>query len=233
MVFVNLSSCLVLLCWCFVILLSAPSVVHSLAAQPQVNRKAVMTAAAIEFVKNRNPAEALSLYNNLPASPYLWQRGLVAYCASEFEVAGKQFRFDRSVNGGDGEEALWECASLARLNRPRSELLDSLPPKGLSSNDPRAVIRDSVKLYYDFLSLPPDSSPAPLVEKLLTSSNIDTDGDKTRFYADLYVALFYESLCPSPTLARSYLAQALNTAYGKSSNDFMVATADNMNRNKS
>lgn len=136
------------------------------------------------------------------------------------------------MNGGDGEEALWECASLAKLNRPTSELLDSLPPNGLSSNDPRAVIRDSVKLYYDFLSSPPNTSPAALVKKLLTASNISTDGDKARFYSDLYVGLFYESLCPSPTLASSYLSQALNTAYGKSSNDFMVSTADNMNRKK-
>jgi hypothetical protein len=50
-----------------------------------------------EFVFNHNPKNALALYDSLPPSPYLWQRGLAAYCAGEYLTAVEQFRFDKKV----------------------------------------------------------------------------------------------------------------------------------------
>ena len=188
-----------------------------------VNRKAVLTRAAISFVKERDPVASLKFYDMLPPSPYLWQRGLVAYCAGEFKVAASQFDFDRSVNGGDGEEALWMCASLARLKgSSKADLLSSLPPNGLVANDPRPVIRDSVKLFYDFLS---GNVADNFAAKFLTGQASD---DKTTFYADLYLGLFYDSLSPNPTLASSYLSKALATPYAKQGSDFMISTAENV-----
>lgn len=126
--------------------------IQALSQSTTVNRKAVLTRAAISFVKEHDPVSSLKYYDMLPSSPYLWQRGLVAYCAKEFGVAARQFGFDRSVNGGDGEEALWMCASLAREGKTKDELLSSLPPNGLSLNDPRPVIRDSVRFIEQYLT---------------------------------------------------------------------------------
>ena len=223
MVFLSIRPVAVVLVGVFLLVL--PLSCDSLASSPSVNRKAVMTRAAISFVKERDPSAALRYYDMLPPSPYLWQRGLVAYCAGEFEVAAKQFDFDRSVNGGDGEEALWMCASLARIQgTTKADLLSSLPPNGLVVNDPRQVIRDSVKLFYDFLSTSP---PNDLAAKFLTSNSGD---DKTTFYADLYLGLLYDSISPNPTLASSYLSKALATTYAQRSSDFMISTAENVQK---
>ena len=56
-----------------------------------------------EFVFNKAPSRSLSLYDKIPRSPYLWQRGLAAYCAGDYAAAVDQFRYDKEVNGNDGE----------------------------------------------------------------------------------------------------------------------------------
>ena len=152
-----------------------------------------------EMVFNRNPNAALALYNSLPRSPSLWQRGLAAYCAGEYSVAAEQFRFDKEINGNDGEESLWEFASLTKLRPTDSaSFLAALP---VSSRDPRKVVRDSCSLYRDYVQ----SRSGGERERILASflASFDGSSSKDLFYADMYLGLLLDSTgVDSGSLAR-------------------------------
>ena len=57
-------------------------------------------------------ASSLLYFDEMPSSPGLWQRGLAAYAAGDYQKAREQFRLDRTANGGDGEETIWEVRRL-------------------------------------------------------------------------------------------------------------------------
>jgi hypothetical protein len=99
-------------------------------------------AAATEAFVKSDPTYAFGLYNNLAPSPYLWQRGLAAYAVGSYAAAADQFRLDRSVNGGDGEELIWEFASRAKgeAEGRKLELAKSIFPAEGRSRDPRPVV---------------------------------------------------------------------------------------------
>ncbi|GMI38813.1 hypothetical protein TrCOL_g10221 [Triparma columacea] len=189
-----------------------------------------------EFVFNHNPKNALALYDSLPPSPYLWQRGLAAYCAGEYLTAVEQFRFDKKINGNDGEESLWEFASSSKA-APNSgaSFLSALP---VSSRDSRRVVRDSVALYRDYISSKSGRDRERILVDFLSSFN--GESEKDIFYADMYLGLLLDSTgSDSGSLtSHSYYSSALATSYAKASlaqfrsrstkGDFMVSVVENI-----
>lgn len=193
-----------------------------------LSASAAYKSAFESFVYRRDSTAALKLYNTIPHSPYLWQRGLVAYCSGDYSSAVSQFRLDKDVNGNDGEESLWEFASACRLNPTQPPPVASLP---VDSRDPRKVIRDSISLYRDYLAKDSPSDRELVLSTFLSSFT----SSKDIFYADMYAALLLESTSLS-LASHSYYDSALSTTYAKASlqsfrsgspkGDFMVAVVD-------
>ncbi|HIK05917.1 MAG TPA: hypothetical protein IGS40_14575 [Trichormus sp. M33_DOE_039] len=124
-------------------------------------------------------------------TPYLWQRGLSYYYAERFAAGAQQFEIDLTVNSQDVEETVWRYLCMARLigvTEARKSLLTV-------KNDPREIMRCVYDLYAG--NCTPDD--VLIVGKL--------GGDRSQFYAHLYLGLYYEAQ-NNIELARNYLVKA-------------------------
>ncbi|KXS13219.1 hypothetical protein M427DRAFT_156882 [Gonapodya prolifera JEL478] len=143
--------------------------------------------------------------------PRLWQRGLSLYYADRFQDGAEQFAIDVSYNPNDTEESVWHFLCLSRMYNPsvaRSRWLHV-------GQDPRPVMRAVYDVFHN-----PDAIPQAILDAAR-----DTDGHDS-FYAKLYVGLWWEAHeGPTSEGARRFLVESLDTGYGKTSQDYMVALA--------
>lgn len=163
--------------------------------------------------------EAIALYDSVisanPASkPYLWQRGLALYYADRFADGAEQFAADVAVNPNDTEEQIWHLLCLAQL---KGGLAAARPMKLTVGTDRRPVMRSAQKLFL---------SGGEANEQELAA--IASDGDTaSRFYASLYLSLFYESTGEMAAAERR-MREAVATSYarGGGRSDPMVELAN-------
>ena len=187
-------------------------------------------AQASSAFHNRDAAKSLALYDSLPPSPFLWQRGLSAYCAGEYSVAESQFHLDTSVNGDDGEETIWEYLSSRKAGSERSGdiLLRVIDGTGkVNIPDKRDVIRQTLLLFYLYTS---SSSSSKTKEAAIKSfvTRFHGSSDRERFYSSMYLALLY-SAEGEDSLAKLNFNEALRTSYSSTSKDTMVDVVRNLN----
>eukprot|EP00962_Isochrysis_galbana_P011196 scaffold3139_cov110-Isochrysis_galbana.AAC.5 len=194
-------------------LLLAPLAAVPLAAQAANPVREGMTA----FSNNR-VEEAIELYDSViranPASkPYLWQRGLALYYAERFADGAEQFASDVQVNSNDTEEQIWHLVCLAQV---MGGLEAARPLKLTVGTDRRPVMRAAQQLFLSG-SLADESRLSELAQR----------GDASeRFYALLYLSLYYESLV-QPAKAEQRMLEAVETDYARGGNrsDPMVELA--------
>lgn len=163
--------------------------------------------------------EAIKLYDSAiatnPASrPYLWQRGLALYYADRFDDGAEQFAADVAVNPNDTEEQVWHLLCLAQVKGGLEAARSSRLTVG---TDRRPVMRAVQKLFI--------SGNAADEQEL---ANIVRTGDTgSRFYAALYLSLYYESLGDA-VQARLRMAEAVGSEYARGSgrSDPMVELAN-------
>jgi lipoprotein NlpI len=112
-----------------------------------------------------------------------WRRGIALYYAGRFDDGRKQFDLHRTVNPEDVENSAWHYLCNARANSPKKAREDLIPV----SKDARVPMKEVLELFAGKLK-PQDvidaAENAKLKGEALTSA---------RFYANLYVALYYES----------------------------------------
>ncbi|AFY47467.1 hypothetical protein Nos7524_1592 [Nostoc sp. PCC 7524] len=123
--------------------------------------------------------------------PYLWQRGLSYYYAERFAEGAQQFEIDLTVNSQDVEETVWRYLCMARLvgvQAARNSLLNV-------KNDPREIMRCVYDLYAG--NCTPDD--------VLNVGKLG--GDRSSFYAHLYLGLYYEAQ-NHIELAKDYIVKA-------------------------
>jgi lipoprotein NlpI len=109
-----------------------------------------------------------------------WQRGIAYYYAGEFEKGAKQFELHQTVNPQDVENAAWHFLCVVRAPKGSvKEARKSLIPVTRDSRVPMAQIQQ-------------------LFAGTMTPDDVMRVGEKAgetaRFYADLYVGLYYEAL---------------------------------------
>jgi lipoprotein NlpI len=109
-----------------------------------------------------------------------WQRGIAYYYAGEYEKGAKQFALHKTVNPQDVENAAWHFLCLVRA--PKGSIESAR--KGLINvtSDSRAPMAQIQQMFAG--TMPP--------EKVLAAGT--EAGDVAKFYADLYVGLYYEAL---------------------------------------
>ncbi len=110
-------------------------------------------------------------------APYLWQRGIALYYVGRYDDCRAQFESHRTVNPDDVENAAWHFLCVARLESPEAARA-ALLPVGPDSREPMTEIYEMFR---------GDRPP----EELLPAVSIEP---RARFYAYLYLGLYYEAL---------------------------------------
>ena len=110
-------------------------------------------------------------------APSLWQRGIALYYAERYDDCRAMFESHRTVNPNDVENATWHFLCVARAESPAAAEAALLPV----GPDSRVPMREIYALYRG------DLTPADVMEAA-------GDRPSARFYAHLYLGLYYEAL---------------------------------------
>lgn len=116
-------------------------------------------------------------------APEHWRRGIALYYAGKFGDGTKQFELHKTVNPEDVENSAWHYLCNARATTPKKAREELIPV----TRDARVPMKQVLELFAGKLK-PQDVLAAAEDAKL--------EGDdltRARFYANLYVALYYES----------------------------------------
>ncbi|HSQ54407.1 MAG TPA: tetratricopeptide repeat protein, partial [Gemmata sp.] len=116
-------------------------------------------------------------------APDHWRRGIALYYAGRFKDGVDQFELHRKVNPEDVENSAWHYLCNERANSPMKARADLIPV----TKDARVPMKEVLELFAGKIK-PADVLAAP--EKLKLAGE---DLKEARFYANLYVALYYES----------------------------------------
>ena len=109
-----------------------------------------------------------------------WQRGIAYYYAGEYEKGSRQFELHQTVNPQDVENAVWHFMCVVRApNATVDTARKSLIPV---TQDTRIPMRQIQGLFAG------TTTPEEVLRVGAES------GDTAKFYADLYVGLYYEAL---------------------------------------
>ena len=150
--------------------------------------------------------ESLAIYDAIitedpKRKPFLWQRGLSLYYAERYQDGAEQFKTDVAVNPNDTEEQIWHLLCLAKTEGVGS--LESAREQKLTvGNDRRPVMRLVQKLF-----LGEAKSEQELIAMAKDSVKA---GDK--FYASLYLSLYYESMNDEKA-SKQWMVNAVGTEY--------------------
>ncbi len=136
--------------------------------------------------------------------PYLWQRGISYYYAGRFADCGGQFERHRLVNPNDVENAIWHLLCAAAEDGLESARKGMLPV----GPDPRPPMMEIDALFRG------KGSVAEVEEA------VPQEDPGARFYADLYLGLYYELVGKS-----SKAAAAIERAASLPNRGYMVEVA--------
>jgi len=170
------------------------------AAQTAQSVDAVIDKATEDFFAGRI-TESVTGFDRAAAlepaiAPELWQRGIALYYAGRYRDCRAQFESHRTVNPADVENAAWHFLCVARSETPARARAALLPV----GPDDRAPMREIYRMYAGMV--------AP--ESVLVAG---IAGSRARFYAALYVGLYYEAL--GEARAETYIREAASDQYAR------------------
>lgn len=170
-------------------------------AVAQESPRAALDGAVRDFFAG-NIAAAVAGFDRVveldPESmPYLWQRGIALYYAERWTDCREQFEAHRTVNPNDVENPVWHFLCVARQESPERarELILPVGPDARSPMD---------EVYSMFLGR---TEP----EQVLAAAG---ESVSARFYAELYVGLYYEAL-GEPERALRHIRAAAASRYAR------------------
>ena len=148
--------------------------------QPAENPRSVLDRAIDDFLAGRIK-ESVTGFDRVvalvpDAAPELWQRGIALYYVGRYDDCRKQFESHRTVNPNDVENPAWHFLCVAHAESPvkaRAALLPVGP-------DQRSPMREVYEMFKG--SMTPDAVLAAAGQSA-----------SARFYAELYVGLYYEA----------------------------------------
>ena len=151
------------------------------AVQAQGAAEAIFQRAVADFESGRIDDAAAGfdqVAELLPQqAPHLWQRGIALYYAERYADCREQFESHRSVNPNDVENAVWHFLCVARAESPAAAEAALLPV----GPDSRVPMREVYQMFSG------DLAPA----EVMTAAGDSLSG---RFYAHLYLGLYFEAL---------------------------------------
>lgn len=123
------------------------------------------------------------------AEPYNWERGIALYYAGYFSDGRRQFESHQTVNSNDVENAVWHFLCVVRSKGLEEARKNLIPIEG----DARVPMKEVHALFAGKLK------PEDVLAAAEKSSGGGTLGPGTeltrqRFYAHLYLGLYFEAL---------------------------------------
>jgi lipoprotein NlpI len=148
--------------------------------QPAENPRAVLDRAMEDFLSGR-VRESVTGFDRVvalapDAAPQLWQRGIALYYVGRYDDCRKQFESHRTVNPNDVENPAWHFLCVAHAESPQKARAALLPV----GPDQRSPMREIYEMFKG--SMTPDAVLASADQSL-----------SSRFFAELYVGLYYEA----------------------------------------
>ena len=116
-------------------------------------------------------------------APEHWRRGIALYYAGRFADGVKQFDIHRTVNPEDVENSAWHYLCNARANTPKKAREDLIPV----TKDTRVPMSQVLQLFGGKLK------PQDVIDAAEKSGKKGDELTSARFYAHLYVALYYDA----------------------------------------
>ncbi len=172
-------------------------------AQPADERpEAIFDRAVADFQSGRFK-ESVAGFDNLAKlipdrAPHLWQRGIALYYAGRYRDCRAQFESHRTVNPNDVENAAWHFLCVARAQTPEKAKAALLPV----GPDSRVPMRQIYEMFRGTLT----------PEQVLAAAGT---APESRFYAHLYVGLYFEALGDAGR-AREHIIAASDDRYKES-----------------
>ena len=159
--------------------------IMSLAAIPPLQRSTensrdVLDRAIDDFLAGR-VKESVTGFDRVAAlvpnaAPELWQRGIALYYVGRYDDCRRQFESHRTVNPNDVENPAWHFLCVAHAESPAKARAALLPV----GPDQRSPMREVYEMFKGTMT----------PEAVLTAAGQSTSA---RFFAELYVGLYYEA----------------------------------------
>jgi len=130
------------------------------------------------------------------SGPEHWQRGISCYYAGMFAEGRKQFESHQTVNPHDVENAVWHFLCVARGSGIKEARAALIPIAG----DSRVPMKEVHALFAS------QATPEDVLDAAAKIPGPARDS-QSRFYAHLYLGLYYEALGDAPH-ARQHIYQA-------------------------
>lgn len=129
------------------------------------------------------------------AAPELWQRGIALYYVGRYDDCRKQFESHRTVNPNDVENPAWHFLCVSHAESPAKARAALLPV----GPDQRSPMREVYEMFKGTMT----------PEAVLAAGGQSTSA---RFFAELYVGLYYEAI-GNKTAALTHLKAAASEQY--------------------
>ena len=167
--------------------------------QPAENPGAVLDRAIDDFLAGRIK-ESVAGFDRVVtlapnAAPELWQRGIALYYVGRYDDCRRQFESHRTVNPNDVENPAWHFLCVAHLESPAKARAALLPV----GPDQRSPMREVYEMFKGTMT--PDAVLAAAGQSA-----------SARFYAELYVGLYYEAT-GNKTAGLTHLKAAASQQY--------------------
>jgi len=167
--------------------------------QSAENPRSVLDRAIDDFLAGR-VKESVTGFDRVvalvpDAAPELWQRGIALYYVGRYDDCRKQFESHRTVNPNDVENPAWHFLCVAHAESPEKARAALLPV----GPDQRSPMREVYEMFKG--SMTPDAVLAAAGQSA-----------SARFYAELYVGLYYEAI-GNKTAGLTHLKAAASQQY--------------------
>jgi lipoprotein NlpI len=179
----------------------------SLAAIPLLQRPAenpgdILDRAIDDFLAGR-VKESVAGFDRVAtlapqAAPQLWQRGIALYYVGRYDDCRRQFESHRTVNPNDVENPAWHFLCVAHAETPQKARAALLPV----GPDQRSPMREVYEMFKGTMT--PDAVLAAAGQS-----------PSARFYAELYVGLYYEAI-GNRAMALTHLKTAASNQFASS-----------------
>jgi lipoprotein NlpI len=161
----------------------------------------ILDRAVEDFLAGRVAASVQGFDRLVEAAPevvpQLWQRGIALYYVGRYTDCRRQFESHRTVNPNDVENPAWHFMCVAHAESPQKARAALLPV----GPDQRSPMREVYEMFRGTL--------AP--EAVLAAAG---SSPSSRFYAELYVGLYYEATGNTPA-ALPHLRAAASDRYAE------------------
>ena len=185
------------------------------AAKLSPNAAGVLQRAAEIMYLSGHSKQSLPLFDRVvelapESAPQNWQRGIALCSCGDFERGAEQFKTHHDVNPDDVENSAWYFLCIAKTKGLKAARETVIPSRG----DGRQPMMSVLKM------LKGELEPEGVLKAAADESLTGRAGKTARFYGDLYVGLYYDSLGKQ---AEAIAALKRSQEYGISG--YMVSTA--------